>query len=430
MRPGIALLIALFMVTAVSAEDLVDRIVAVVDEDPIFLSDVDAAMAEDLYLRSVRGEPMPEDSAEVEMMKRALLESIVDRRIVIAKARALEIEVTRTDVEDALDQWLADMMTTAGSERAFLNELERQGITLKEFKTRYRKDIEEQLLVSRFMRQEFGEIAVSEKALKRFYEDKYDSIPDLPEAVGVSHIIIVPRISAEREADALVRIDRIKERLAAGEPFEDVARETSEDLLTSDDGGAIGLVPLEDLQSEIAGIAVDLEPGEVSDAIRTRYGFEIVKLDGKEGDKYQLRHIFIKLRPVREDTLRAAELADEVQARAASGESFESLAVQYSDDDDTREQGGYVGEVEAAALDDSYRRGLEGLSPGEVSDVIRTRYGFQILKLVSRTASRRPSFDEAREWIRGVVEARRREALFTEWLEEARGEIYVKEFDF
>jgi peptidyl-prolyl cis-trans isomerase SurA len=429
LRAGIAGLVVLLVVTAAGAEELVDRIVAVVDEDPIFQSDVDAAMAEDLYLRSVRGEAMPEDSAEVDTMRKALLASIIDRRIVIAKARELGIEVTRTDVEDALDRWLGDMVSTAGSETAFLNELERQGITLKEFKTRYRKDIEEQLLVSRFMRQEFGDIEVSDKDLRRFYEAKYDSIPDLPETVGLSHIIIVPKVSAEREADAREKIDRIRERLAAGEPFGEVAAETSEDPLTRGDGGSIGLVPLDDLQDEIAGIAVELQPGEVSDAIRTRYGFEIVKLDGKEGDKYRLRHIFIKLEPDREDTLRAAEIAHDVQARAASGESFESLAMEYSDDQDTREQGGYVGEVETAALDDSYKRGLQGLNPGEVSGVIRTRYGFQVLKLISRTSSRRPSFDEARDWIRGVVEARRREALFAKWLEEARKEIYVKRFE-
>jgi peptidyl-prolyl cis-trans isomerase SurA len=425
-----AFLIALLLATTVVAGELVDHIVAIVDEDPIFLSDVDAALAEDLYLRSVRGEPMPGDSAEVEMMREALLESVIDRRIVIAKARDLEIEVTRTDVEDALDQWLAEMIATAGSESAFLGELERQGITLKEFKTRYRKDIEEQLLVSRFMRQEFGELQVSEADILNFYETKYDSIPGLPEAVGLSHIIIVPKISAEREAKAHDRVDRIVTRIKAEEPFENVAAEMSDDILTREDGGMIGLVPLDDLQGEIAEIAVALEPGQVSDPIRTRYGFEIVKLDAREEEKYRLRHIFVRLQPDKGDTLRAADLADEVQSRAISGESFESLAREYSDDEDTREEGGYVGQVEVSALEDAYSRGLEGMNPGDVSDVIRTRFGFQILKLMARSASRRPSLEEAREWIRGIVETRRREALFTEWLEGAREEIYVKRLEF
>jgi peptidyl-prolyl cis-trans isomerase SurA len=412
------------------AQEPVDRIVAIVDEDPIFLSDVDAALAEDLYIRRMRGESVPEDSAALEAMRLDVLEGMIDRRVVIVKARDLEIEVTRTDVEDALDQWLSDMIRAAGSESAFMSELDKQGVTLKDFKARYRKDVEEQLLVTKFMRQEFSSVSVSESEVRRFYQMKYDSIPDLPEIVGIAHIIIMPRVSAERENEVLARVDRIMDRIRGGEAFASVARETSDDALTSSQGGAIGLVTLEDLKDEIADIAVGLEVGEVSDPIRTRYGIEIVRLDARENDAYGLSHIFLNLRPQRADTLAAAEVAREVASRAISGESFESLARQFSDDPDTKDSGGYVGEIEISALEETYRSSLESLSPGEVSGVIRTKRGFQILKLISRTASRKPGFEEAQDWIRGVLDARKREVLFDEWLVEAREETYVKRFEF
>lgn len=414
----------------IEAREPVDRIVAVVEEDPIFLSDIDAALAEDLYIRSMRGEPVPQDSAELEVMRLDVLESMIDRRVVIVKARELALEVTRTDVEDALDQWLSDMIRAAGSEAAFMNELERQGILLKDFKARYRKDIEEQLLVSRFMRDQFSDIAVSDSEVRRFYETKYDSVPDLPEVVGIAHIIMVPKIPAEREDRVMAKVDGIMERIRAGEPFEAVAREVSEDMLTSDLGGAIGVVTLGDLNEEIANIAAGLEAGEVSEPIRTRHGIEIVKVDNKEDERYTLSHIYLNLRPQREDSLATAGLAEEVRSRAISGESFESLARQFSDDLDTRENGGYVGEIEVTALDDTYRKNLKGLSPGDMSEVIRTKRGFQILKLVSRTASRKACLGEAKDWIRNVLAARRREALFAEWLDGAREEIYVKKYEF
>jgi peptidyl-prolyl cis-trans isomerase SurA len=436
LRRPILLLIALALVAGpvgavgVSAQELADRIVAVVDEDPIFLSDIEFALAEDLYIRSMRGEPVPEDSATLEAMKREVLESTIDRRIVIVKARSLGVEVTRTDVEDALDQWLSDMKASAGSEAAFMSELERQGLTIKDLKARYRKDIEEQLLVSRFMRNEFSAVDVTENEIRSFYETKYDSIPGLPEVVGIAHIIIMPRVPGEREDRVLGKVDRIMDRIRAGEDFGAVAREMSEDALTSDRGGAIGAVELVDLKPEIADIAVGLGAGEVSDPIRTKYGIEIVKLDGKDGETYRLSHIFVDLHPERADTLAAADLAAEVRSQAVAGESFEVLARQYSDDADTKDSGGYVGEIEVSMLDDSYRTNLEGLAPGEVSDVIGTKHGFQILKLVSRTASRKAGFDEARNWIRNLLEARHREALFTEWLDAAREDIYIKRFEF
>jgi peptidyl-prolyl cis-trans isomerase SurA len=407
----------------------VDRILAVVETDPIFLSDVDDALAEHLYLRSMRGERMPADSVEIETIRKDLLEGLIERRIVIAKARKLGIEVTRTEVEDALDQWLADLVQSTGSQAAFESELERQGLTLKDFKTQYRKDIEEQLLVSRLMGQEFRDIVVTDGEIRTFFEAKYDSIPEIPEVVGISHIIIVPKVAPEREDQARGKVGGIMDRLDAGEPFEQVAREMSEDSVTRSSGGEIGTVALEDLREDIAAIASALETGQVSDPVRTRYGFEIVKVDSKEQETYTLRHIFVKLYPEAEDTLRAARLAYDLHGRAVSGESFESLAREYSDDSETRENGGYVGEIEVSALDDAYREGLSNLKPGDIADVIETAHGFQILKLVSRTASRKPGFDEVRDWIATVVETRKREARFQEWLDEARQEIYVRRMD-
>ncbi len=412
------------------AQEVVDRIVAVVEKDPIFLSEVDDAVEEDLYLRNMRGESLPRDSSELRMLRREIIESVIERRIVIAKARKDGLEVTRTEVEDALDDWLADLVKAAGSDAAFAAELERQGMTLQGFKAQYRKDIEDQLLVSRFMTQTFRNVMVEERRLKDFYDNKYDSIPGTPEVVGLSHIIIVPRMSPEKEDQVLNRVDGILQMLGSGEAFEDVARRTSEDMPTKEQGGLIGTVAIEDLQPGLAEIAAGLEPGEVSSPVRTPYGIEIVKVDAKDGETYTLRHIFIELHPDKSDTARAARQAYEVRDRIAAGESFEAMAREYSNDPDTRESGGYVGEIEVDALDDAYKMTLAALSPGEVSDVVRTGRGFQIIKLVSRTASRKPSFDEAKAWIRNVIESRMREGLFDEWLEGARKEIYVKRMEF
>ena len=268
-----ALLILLVLASAASGQDLIDRMVAVVDEEPIFLSDVDAAFAEDLYLMRVRGQVPPTDSAEIHELKRELLEGIIQRRVVIVKAREMGLEVTRTEIEDALDEWLGEMIAGAGSEAAFLSELEKQGMTLKDFKARYRKDIEEQLLVSRFMRSRFAAVQIGEDEIARFYRNKYDSIPELPEVVGISHIIIIPKIQAQREADILGRMDRAMGRLRAGESFAEVAAQVSDDVRTRDRGGEIGLVSPDDLQPEIAEVAASLAPGDFSEPIRTRYGF-------------------------------------------------------------------------------------------------------------------------------------------------------------
>jgi len=409
--------------------ELVDRMVAIVDDDPILLSDLEIAVAEEIYLMRMRGEEIPEDSALIDSLRRDVLERMIDRKVVVAKAKEMGIEISRTEVEDALDRWIKDMTEAAGSEEAFAAELQRQGLTLKELKLRYRKDIEEQLLVNRFMKQQFSDIEVSEGDVVHFYETKYDSIPELPAAVGLSHIIIVPRVDAEREQEAIRRIEHAHERITAGEPFETVAKDVSDDPLTRNNGGLIGTVMLDDLRKEIADIARQLKPGEVSKPVRTRYGFEIVKVDTVENDRYTLRHIFVRLEMTHDDTARALKLAEDIRSRALAGESFESLARQYSDDEQSRLNGGYLGEIDISALDQVYRDAIDEMEPGDISDVIHTDQGFQILKLVSKGSRRKPSLDEARQWIRNFIEARRREQMFKEWLDEARQEVYVKYFE-
>jgi len=387
---------------------------------------VDAAVAEEIYVRRVRGEAIPSDSAGLEALRQDLIETLIDRRIVIAKAERESIEVTATEVEDGLDEWLAGLIKASGSEAAFSQELARQGFTIDDLRFRYRKDIEEQLVVSKFMRQQFGAITVSENDLARFFEAKYDSIPSLPEVVALSHIIVSPQIAPSREAEVAAKVERLLARLRRGEAFDQVAREASDDPVTRATGGDIGTVAPGDLGPEIAAVAAELAAGQFSEPFRSGHGIEILKMEAKIGGNYKMRHIFVAFAPDAADTARAMRLAEDIRSRLVSGEAFEGLAREYSEDAGTKESGGYLGEIEAGGLDPIYRDAVAALNPGDISQVIRTPRGFQVLKLVSRTAARKPSYEEAKSWIANLIETRRREAEFAKWLDAARQDIYVK----
>jgi peptidyl-prolyl cis-trans isomerase SurA len=319
-------------------------------------------------------------------------------------------------------------MQSAGSERAFMAELERQGMTLRGLKDRYRTDLREQLIISKFMRSHFTSVSLEEADVRRFYDTKYDSIPEIPAVVGISHILIIPRPSPEKESAAMAKVSRALERIESGESFADVARDMSEDDLTRDSGGLLGTVSREDLGPEIAEAILSVEPGEISEPTRTRYGFEILRVDSEVDGNLAISHIFFNLLTTGADTAAAAELARDVRERAVSGESFEELAGEYSDDDESREGGGYVGEVQISGLGEPHASVVGRMSPGEVSPVLPTDYGFQIIKLISKASTRKPSYDESKEWIRNLLESRTRERQFREWLEVTRGEIFVRRY--
>ncbi len=425
----IAFALVLLLPTLAYPSQPVDRIVAVVEKEPIFVSDVESALNEELYLRRMRGEEIPEDSLSLEALRSGVLDDLINRRIVIAKAKKEGIEVTRTEVEDALEKWISDLIRAAGSEEAFREELKREGMTVRDLKDYYRDDIEDQLIVSKFMRKQFSGIQVTEEEIRRFFESKYDSIPEIPAVVGLSHILIIPKVPPEREEQVYSKASECIERIRGGEPFSEVAREFSDDRLTRDSGGEIGLVALEDLGEEIKQAVSQLGIGDVSEPIRTKYGLEIIKLDTIVNGRYKLSHIFLELHTTHQDTVRASRLAHEIRDRILAGESFESLAKTYSDDERTKDSGGYLGEVEISALGEPHHSIVKNLNPGEISDVVLSDFGFQIIKVVSRSATRKPSFEEAKDWIRSVIEARKRESEFKKWLEETKKEIYVKVYE-
>jgi peptidyl-prolyl cis-trans isomerase SurA len=422
------ILLALAALTAAQAQEPVDRIVAVVEKKPIFASDIEGAIAEELYLRRMRGQPLPTSEAEVEELKSNLLDAMIDRQIVLEKAHKEGIEVTRPEVEDALNSWVVDLMQSAGSEQAFLAELQRQGMTLRGLKDRYRKDLREQLVISKFMRTQFAVATVEEAEVREFYETKRDSIPEVPAVVGISHILIVPKPAPEKEGVVLAEVSRALDRLDAGEAFEAVARDMSEDALTRDSGGFLGTVSREDLGPEIAEAVMAVEAGQVSQPTRTRYGFEILKVDDVDEGMITLRHIFFKLLTTAADTAAASDLAHDIRDRAVSGESFEDLAREYSDDDETAETGGYVGEVDVSALGEPHASVVGRMSPGEVSPVLPTDYGFQIVKLITRAETRKATYEDSQEYIRSLLESRTRERQFQEWLDITREEIFVRRY--
>lgn len=426
----LSVLILCVLATAARAAEPADRIVAVVEKKAIFMSDIEAAAAEEIYLRQMRGQPLPSGPAELHQLSENLLTAMIDRQIVLEKARIDGIDVSRPEVEDALNSWVVDLMQSAGSEQAFTAELQRQGMTLKGLKDRYRQDLREQLIISKFMRSAFSAAFVDEAEVREFYDTKPDSIPEVPAVVGISHILIVPKPSPDKEGDVLARVSRALDRLEDGETFADVARDMSEDKVTSGSGGLLGTVSREDLGPEIAEAVVSVEPGQVSPPTRTRYGYEILRVDDEVDGRLTLSHIFFKLLTTAADTASAAELAQDVRERAVSGESFEDLATEYSDDDESRELGGYVGEVDVSRLGEPQASIVSGMSPGEVSPVLPTDYGFQIIKLITKAETRKATYEDSKEWIQSVLESRARERQFHEWLEVTREEIFVKRYAY
>ena len=224
--------------------------------------------------------------------------------------------------------------------------------------------------------------------LKYYEEQKYE--------VRVSHIMIRPNPSFE---EAEKKANEVINKIKAGENFEKLALEYSDDQYTKALGGDIYWVTAGQVIPEFEMAVFSTKPGEIyPEPLKTKYGYHIIKVTKKQPRRYQLRaeHILASTENTSESA--AKEKITEVKNKLNNGEKFEDLAKEYSDDKRSGANGGDLGFVSRRMMVQPFDEALFNLKVGEISDIVKTRFGYHIIKLVEEKPF--PSFDEVKDKIR------------------------------
>lgn len=219
----------------------------------------------------------------------------------------------------------------------------------------------------------------------------------------------------EAEANALARIEEVRARIEAGESFEDVAIEVSEDPGSGANGGSLGWFGRGQMVPEFEEAAFALDVGELSEPIKTDFGYHLILVDeiNTDEDQVNARHILIRsdAQPSAE-AISAAEAAAlqtalDAQSRIAGGESFEDVAGEVSQDTATAELGGDLGWLPRGQLPAEVEEVAFSLGIDELSDPIKTPSGYYLIFVGDSDPER--EVDEAEY-------ANRRSTAFEEWL--------------
>ena len=267
------------LVSAQRYNGLVDKSVAVVGNEMITLSDVEA------QVQAMRAQGMPANRCEI-------LESFMQTKLLIAQARVDSLVINQDQANAQLEQYVAEMLTRAGGEDELAGYL---GKPLYKLRQEWRTQIEEQTLAQ----QEQQEIAKNIPDLTPYdvkqYLDTADvaSLPVVPIKYQMSQICVYP----DREAAAIAvkeRLLSIRERIINGERFSTLARLYSEDPGTARKGGELGMASKTIFWPAFSDAAMSLKPGIISQIVETPDGFHIIEVLEKKGDMFNARHILIK----------------------------------------------------------------------------------------------------------------------------------------
>lgn len=279
-------------------------------------------------------------------------------------------------------------------------------------------------------------VFVSPLEVKKFYEDNRDSIAYRPGKVSLAHISLIPAPSAEKEKAAQKRISEIYDILLRGADFEEVAKSFSEDEKTKNLGGYLGNLKKGTLLPDIERYLFSLKEGEISQPIRTPLGYQILKCEKKKGDRIEARHILLKVKITEEDIQREKRFANRLRDRILAGERFDSLAQLYSQDPETKDRGGYIGEFFIPQLFSPFREVAEKLEAGEISEPIistnivggDTVTAIHLIKILEKEEEKILSFEEMQEGIRNFLTEKKISERLEEYLAKIRERTYIREY--
>jgi len=377
MRSLLVILSSIFMFAPVAGAEVLDRVVAVVDKEIILLSELEAQIQ--LYALQNRIEISDENVAD--SLRKVFLDRMIEDKVLLVEAeRDTTINVTNKEVEDALDTQIKNIRSQFPSEEAFLGQLRAEGMTLNGLKEQYRDEVKKQLLKEKLIQKKLSKVLVSSGEVMNFYEANRDSLPEKPAGVKLAHILISTE-PGQATVDSLYNYAQmIRKKAAEGEDFALLAKTYSEDP-SAEQGGDLGWFARGEMVPEFEKAAFALQPGEISDVVRSQYGFHIIKVTGRKGDKVKTSHILIRLTPSETDLAKKLSLADSLYQMIQGGADFGQLAAEYSDDENTRNDGGELGWYAANDLLPEFARALANLNIGQVSPPVASEFGYHLIKL-------------------------------------------------
>jgi peptidyl-prolyl cis-trans isomerase SurA len=428
-RPSLQLKMAryIFLLAAVlllpawtSGQEVLDRIVAVVGNDIILESELKFELSQYVSQAGIT----VKNAAEQNKLERDFLGQMINNKLLLLAAQKdTTIKVTSKEVDDAV----ADQMKKVKaqfSEDEFQAQLQAEGLTENELKKKYREQIKNQMMVDRLVSARLSKVSVSTKEVKDFYQNYQDSIPDQPEAVKLSHILLPIDTSAATLDSLKKKAEGILQLVKKGQDFAQLAVMYSDDP-SGKDGGDLGFFKKGDMIPQFEDVAFSLKPGEVSGVVRTEFGYHIIKVEAKDGERVHARHILILIRPSPEDTARTLHLADSLYQQLKQGADFGEMAKAYSIDEDSKKLGGELGWYPVASMTPEFKEALKDLQIGEITPPVISQYGVHILKVLDRKTQRKLTLDEDWDAIKDMVRQKKTNEMIAKWADKLRQDYYV-----
>ncbi|MBI5718195.1 MAG: peptidylprolyl isomerase [Burkholderiales bacterium] len=429
LRRAAALLAALAFGSAVSAQPSQsvaplngDYIAAVVNQELVTAGELERRIESAKANATRQGMRLPPASE----LRRQVFDALIEERVIITVARESGVRVDEAEIDRAVQSVAAQNRFTMAQLR---ERLRADGSDL----TRFRATLRDQLLIEKLREREvYPRIRVSDEEVEQYLARQRESAAADVQINLAQILVTVPEGAGESMvATRRAHTEAALARVRAGEAFDRVARELSEDG-NRERGGEIGLRPASRLPDLFTAAVKDFKVGQVSAApLRSGAGFHILKLLERRGGEAgstvtqtRARHLLLRTSPQLSADVATRRLSEYRAAIEAGQRTFEDLARQFSEDGSSA-AGGDLGWTTPGTMVPEFEAAMNALAPGGMSAPVLSRFGVHLIQVLER---REAPLDvrQMREQARNVLREQKFEQAYMDWAKELRTRAYIE----
>ena len=424
-----------------SQSNVIDEVIWVVGDDAILLSDVENYRLQmQMNGEQIKGDPYC-----------SIPEQIAIQKLFLHQAKLDSVEITDSQVSSDVEQQVNYVINQLGSREKVEEYLNK---SLNSYRDELRIRMKERYAVMEVQKGLVKNVKITPSEVRTFYNRiPHDSLPYIPTTVEVQIMTLEPQVSQEEIDNIKNKLRDFTEQVNSGKmPFSALARAYSEDTESAKRGGELGFKGKGELVPEFAAVAFDLnDPKRISRIVETEYGYHIIQLIEKRGDRIDVRHILLRPYVTKEEINAALLKLDSVRNDIVAEKfSFEEATFYLSSDKDTRNNKGLMvnnpdpntstssgaragtSRFEMSELPPEIAKMVDTMKVNDISKpftMISSKTSKEIVamvKLKSRIDGHKASLSEDFQSLKAMVENQKREEIINNWIAKKQKETYIR----
>lgn len=410
---------------------VIDRVVAVVGQNIILQSDIEAQYMQFRLQGGIKG--------SASSIRCEILEDLMFQKLMLNQAEMDSITVTDEQVESEVDRLIRYFISQLGSQENLEKYYKKDMNEIKEELRRMRRD---QMLQEQVQQTILANVEVSPAEVRRCYNElPKDSIPMVNSKYEIAHLVKKPPITLDEKLEVKDRLYKMRKRILDGERFSTLALLYSEDPGSAKKGGELGFHGRGEFAPEFEAAAFNLRDGEISEVVETEFGFHIIQMIERRGEFINVRHILLTVKVSPEALQTAYDELDSIAALIHNDSiTFEDAVRKFSDEKDKISGGLLVNPndgstlFDASELDQQVSVAVNRMNVGEISAPVPMKTSdnkdaYRLLYLKRKTAPHKANLKDDYTLIRDWAMQKKREDIINKWIANKSQKAYIKVID-